>query len=106
MENELYKIRYTPLAYGDLDSIDSYISETLCNESAAERLLDKIEKAAGQLKQFPRMGSEVEDPYLSAKGYRKLVVDNYLLFHLIDDAQKEVIVMRVIYGAREYHDLL
>ena len=94
MENELYKIRYTPLAYEDLDSIDSYISETLCNESAAERLLDKIEKAAGQLKQFPRMGSEVEDPYLSAKGYRKLVVDNYLLFH------------RVIYGAREYHDLL
>ena len=68
MENELYKIRYTPLAYEDLDSIDSYISETLCNESAAERLLDKIEKAAGQLKQFPRMGSEVEDPYLSAKG--------------------------------------
>lgn len=106
MENELYKIRYTPLAYEDLDSIDSYISETLCNESAAERLLDKIEKAAGQLKQFPRMGSEVEDPYLSAKGYRKLVVDNYLLFHLIDDTQKEVIVMRVIYGAREYHDLL
>ena len=52
MENELYKIRYTPLAYEDLDSIDSYISETLCNESAAERLLDKIEKAAGQLKQF------------------------------------------------------
>ena len=85
MENELYKIRYTPLAYEDLDSIDSYISETLCNESAAERLLDKIEKAAGQLKQFPRMGSEVEDPYLSAKGYRKLVVDNYLLFHLIDE---------------------
>ena len=56
MENELYKIRYTPLAYEDLDSIDSYISETLCNESAAERLLDKIEKAAGQLKQFPRKG--------------------------------------------------
>lgn len=44
MENELYKIRYTPLAYEDLDSIDSYISETLCNESAAERLLDKSKK--------------------------------------------------------------
>lgn len=106
MENELYRIQYTPLAFEDLDGIDTYISETLCNAVAAERLIEQMEKSINQLKQFPYMGSKVEDEYLAAKGYRKLVVENYLIFHLIDEPQREVIIMRVIYGAREYHNLL
>lgn len=106
MENEWYRIRYTPLAFDDLNEIDTYISETLCNEAAAERLLDEIEHSVNQLKQFPYIGSEVEDSYLAAKGYRKLVVSNYLVFHLVNEQAKEIVIMRVIYGAREYHNLL
>ena len=46
MESKLYQIRYTPLAYQDLDEIDSYISETLHNPQAAEKLLnEKIGRA-------------------------------------------------------------
>ena len=106
MENENYRIRYTPLAYEDLDEIDSYITDTLCNESAAEQLLAEMERSINQLRQFPQIGSKVEDAYLAEKGYRKLVVENYLVFHLINEAAKEVIIMRILYGAREYHKLL
>lgn len=106
MESERYRIRYTPLSYEDLDEIDTYITETLCNEAAAERLLAEMEKSINQLRQFPQIGSRVEDAYLAAKGYRKLVVENYLIFHLINEDAKEVIIMRVLYGAREYHKLL
>lgn len=106
MEHESYRIRFTPLAFDDLNETDAYISETLCNEAAAQRLLKEMEESVNQLKQFPRIGSEVEDAYLASKGYRKLVVDNYLIFHLINEAQREVVIMRVIYGAREYRNLL
>lgn len=106
MENECYKIRYTPLAYEDLDEIDTYISETLLNPQAAENLLDEMEKSIRQLEQFPYVGSEVEDSSLSDKGYRKLVVQNYLIFHIVDLEQKQVVIMRILYGAREYHNLL
>lgn len=106
MKIENYHIQYTPLAFEDLDEIDRYITNTLCNEQAAEHLISVMEKVIGQLKQFPRIGSEVEDAYLSARGYRKLVVDNYLIFYLINDTQRAVVIMRILYGAREYHNLL
>ena len=106
MENESYAIKYTPLAFKDLDEIDSYITDTLCNEQAAERLISDMEKAVSALKQFPRSGAEVDDAYLAAKGYRRLVVNNYLVFYLIDEAQKAAVIMRILYGAREYHGLL
>lgn len=34
MESENYRIRYTPLAYEDLDEIDTYISAVLLNPQA------------------------------------------------------------------------
>lgn len=106
MEIENYRIQYTPLAFEDLDEIDGYITNTLCNKQAAERLITEMETSISQLKQFPRIGSEVQDTYLSAKGYRRLVVDNYLVFYLVDEGQKSVVIMRILYGAREYHNLL
>lgn len=106
MENERYRIRYTPLAFDDLDEIDSYITDTLCNGQAAVRLLNEIEKSVDQLRQFPQIGSVVEDAYLASKGYRKLIVENYLVFYLINEPQKEAVIMRVLYGAREYHNYL
>ncbi len=102
----MYQIRYTPLAYEDLDSIDSYIAKTLANPSAADRLMEKMERSINQLKDLPYIGSEVADAYLAAKGYRKLVVDNYIVFHLVSEKERTVIVMRVLHGAREYQNLL
>ncbi len=106
MESEDYRIRYTPLAYEDLDKIDTYISTVLLNPQAAFNLLAEMEESVNRLKQFPLSGSEPGDSYLASKGYRKLVVQSCLVFHLVDQAQKEVIVMRVVYGAREYRSLL
>lgn len=106
MENKPYKIRYTPLAYDDLADISRYISEVLANHAAADRLMSKMEKNINQLTDFPYSGSEVRDNYLASKGYRKLVVDNYLVFYIVSDEQQMIVVMRVIYGAREYQNLL
>lgn len=106
MGNNTFRIRYTPLAFADLDDIDSHISETLCNPQAAENLLDEMEKSIRQLEHYPTLGFEVNDSYLASKGYRKLSVQNYLVFYLINHKEQEVIIMRVLYGAREYRDLL
>ncbi|MDO4553309.1 MAG: type II toxin-antitoxin system RelE/ParE family toxin [Bacillota bacterium] len=105
MENNRHQIRYLPLAFEDLDGIDSYISDVLNNPAAAETLMTEIERAVEQLEQFPYIGSELEDACLAAKGYRKLVVENYLVFYIVNDERREVIIMRVMYGAREYRNL-
>ncbi|WP_394683466.1 type II toxin-antitoxin system RelE/ParE family toxin [Schaedlerella sp.] len=36
----------------------------------------------------------------------KITVQNYLVFYLIDHAEKALIIMRILHGAREYRDLL
>lgn len=45
MGRDNYNIRFTPLAYEDLDEIDTYISETLMNPQAAECLLEEMEQS-------------------------------------------------------------
>ncbi len=106
MESKLYQIRYTPLAYQDLDEIDSYISETLHNPQAAEKLLNEMETSINRLKTHPLIGFEVDDSLLASKGYRKLIIRNYMAFYLPNPEKREVIIMRILYGAREYRDIL
>ena len=59
-----------------------------------------------RLKEFPFSCSYVADEFLRNKGYRKLIIDNYIVFYLIDEENKQVIIMRVLYGKQKYEDLL
>ncbi len=106
MENKRFHIRFTPLALEDLDEIDDYITNSLHNPSAALKLLDQFQYSIDQLKEFPLLGGRVNDRYLAKKGYRKLVVQNYLVFYLVREPSAEIIISRILYGAREYRHLL
>jgi addiction module RelE/StbE family toxin len=101
-----YDLRIMPMAEEDLDGIFGYIANTLEAPVAANRLMMKIEKAIQTLKDTPRIGPKCRDKILSKKGYRKLIIDNYIAFYLVSDEDRTVIVMRVIYGRRNYTALL
>ena len=106
MTEKMYSLKFTEKAADDLDNIYSYISEQLFNSIAARNLINNIESSLIRLKSFPYSCSFVSDEILKGKGYRKLIVDNYIVFYLIDETNEQVIVMRVLYGAQEYQDLL
>jgi len=59
-----------------------------------------------RLKEFPFSCNYVPDEYLKKKGYRKLIIDNYTAFYLVNEEEKQVIVMRVLYGRQKYESLL
>lgn len=90
----------------DLDGIYRYISAELFAESAATKLMDRIESSIMQLSEFPKLGNRLTDEYLRLKGYRRIIVDSYIIFYLVDEQRKKVIIMRVLYGKRKYEDLL
>ncbi|MCC9293478.1 type II toxin-antitoxin system RelE/ParE family toxin [Clostridium sp. WLY-B-L2] len=48
----------------------------------------------------------VIDETLKQRGYRKLIIDNYIAFYLVDDNKQQVIIMRILYGARNHKDIL
>lgn len=102
----MYKLEYLPVARQDLVEIVRYISQELKNPDAAERLAVKLTDAAAGVLSFP-YACPAYIPIRPLKHeYRKLVVQNYLLFYWIDDVKRIVTVARVIYARRDYGQML
>lgn len=98
------EVQYLPLAEADLLEIIGYIRKD--NPRAAQDTFARFEEALGKLGSFPELGPVVRDDRLSSKGYRVLVIDNYLAFYVVDERLGVVEVRRVLHGRRRYSFLL
>ncbi|WP_138418014.1 type II toxin-antitoxin system RelE/ParE family toxin [Aquibacillus sediminis] len=106
MDKSNYSLKVTPVAKDDLEAIYEYISNEIFNEPAARQLLNKIESAFLRLRDFPFSCNYVADETLKNKGYRKVIVDHYIGFYIVDETKQEVIIMRVLYGRKKYQDFI
>ena len=97
-----YKVKFTPLADNDMDGVYQYIFDTLNAPMAAENLIEEIEQKTKRLEDMPYSCAAVDDELLKAKGYRKLVVKNFIALYVVSDDEKLVTIMRVVYGASDY----
>ncbi len=97
-----YKVRLSPEARQDLLDIADYVN-TLSPE-AAIRYYDEIIREILSLDEMPARYPRPHDLALAVKGYRYLVVRDYLVFYVI--SQDRVLVRRILYGKRNYTDLL
>ena len=88
MEKNKYKTRFTPKASNDLEEIYSYIVSELYSMASANNLMNKIETSIMRLVDFPLSCSFVDDETLKEKGYRKLIIDKYIAFFIVDEMQK------------------
>jgi len=100
-----YKIIVSKDANRDIDEIVSYIVHELKNTRAAMSFLDGVEKSYTGITENPFMYSLCNDARLYKEGYRKIVIKNYLIFYRVDENQKSVFIVRVLYGARDYSNL-
>jgi len=106
MSTHNYNLKFTLKAEEDLDEIYGYIFGTLSATIAADKLVDHIEKAIMRLKEYPFSCQYVLDEPLKTRGYRKLIVDNYLIFYLVNEVEEQVVIMRILYGASHYQGIL
>jgi len=102
--SDKYQINYLPIAKNDLNNIIEYIQTD--NSNAALNLLNDIDKSILQLQNFPFKGKVPEDNHLQSKGYRMLVVKNYIVFYVVYENIKEVEIRRILHGRRKYKFLL
>jgi toxin ParE1/3/4 len=96
-----YHIRLLRAAEDDLTEIVTYIAAD--RPQAAEALATKIEKAIELLSHNPYLGKVPQEGDLAGLGYRYLVVQNYLVFYIIEG--KTAYVHRILHGARDYLNL-
>ena len=97
-----YKVIIFPTAKQDLNDIVDYLN-TLSPE-AALKYYDEITEQIASLAEFPERCPRPKDLALAAKGYRCLIVRNYLVFYVVTG--DTVQVRRILYGRRDYTRLL
>lgn len=102
MSKNKFQVRFLSIAEEDLTEIVSYIAED--NPTAAIGLADKIEKNLELLSENSQLGRIPRDEEIRNLGYRYIIVDNYLIFYIIEE--RTIFVHRIIHGARNYKILL
>ena len=86
-----YKIKYLPIANKDILAIDEALAEY---PGKAKRLFQEMDKKLKLLEDMPHMWSYYSDNLK----YRKMILEDYLLFYLVDDKAREIRVYRVLYS--------
>ena len=93
----MYELEYKPLAQQDMVNIVGYISKTLHNPAAAERLAKAFIDEAEAIREFP-YSMPVYHPIRPIKyEYRKLIIKNYVMFYRVDEAAKLITIARIVY---------
>lgn len=95
-----YKVKINPRAIRELDSIYEYIAKDKSDPENAKGQVDRIKKAILKLDTFPQSHQQHNEGRYAEKGYRQLLIDNYIAIFRIDEANKIVYVVTIQYQGR------
>jgi len=90
-----HRISFLCEARQDIKDITSYLSQYYA--STARNFATKLKKQVNQLKTLPLMYPVYEDDQL----YRRMVIDDYLLFYSVEEKRNLVIIHRIFHSKRD-----
>ena len=103
---ERYEVLIEASAEIDIAGILAYIAKTLKEPENAKHVYASIKAKISGLDEMPLRNKVVdEEPYRSM-GIRPLYVGNYTIFYSIDEDNREVHVLRILYSRRLWQNLL
>jgi toxin ParE1/3/4 len=97
-----YRIKIFPMAENDLLEIVEYLNTLL--PQAALKYYNLIIESVGSLADLPERCPLVKDAQLRLRGYRALLIKNYIVFYLVNGNTVEI--RRILYAKRQYETLL
>ena len=95
-----YKVKINPRAIRELDNIYEYIAAEKLSPENAKGQVNRIKSAILDLGTLPQSHQERHEGRYAGKGYRQLIVDNYIVIFRIDEANKTVYVVTIQYQGR------
>lgn len=97
-----YTVKMFPQAYRDIDKIyEQVLLVSNCADDAIA-LAENLEKAILSLEEQPYRGTERKYGFYAFKGYRQLIVENYIIIYEVFENEKVVAVVTVKYGKSEF----
>lgn len=95
-----YKVKLAPKAVQDLERIYQYIASEKQTPVIAKGQIDRIKEAILNLSIFPYAHQVRKEGKYAKRGYRQLLVDNYIVVYRIDEVPKIVYVVTAQYQRR------
>lgn len=95
-----YKVKINPKAIRDLDGIYEYIANEKLSAENAKGQIERIKKAVLKLDTFSQSHQERSEGRYAGKGYRQLLIDNYIVIFRTDENSRIVYVVTVQYQGR------
>ena len=103
---DVYSVNITEPAETDLRDIARYIPSQLNAPTTALNMVRTIREAIAKLETGALLYPLVRDDRLAALGYRPLIIKNYIAFYVVNEKEKTVDVDRILYGRRDWQNLL
>ncbi|MBO5348252.1 MAG: type II toxin-antitoxin system RelE/ParE family toxin [Clostridia bacterium] len=97
-----YEVILTESAKEELEDIFYYILKKLKAKKAAENFINKIERKILILEDIPNSYCIIDQCKLRKPKYRKLPINNYIVIYRVDEANKKVYIIRIVYKGRNY----
>ena len=95
-----YHIKLYPRAYRDMEEIYRYIAIEKQVPENAKAQTDRIWKAIKNLEIFPDSHQDRLEGKYAGKGYKQLLIDNYIAIYKINETEKTVYIITVQYQGR------
>ena len=98
----MYTIHYTEKAEADLQEILYYVALDSGSRETTIRLWETIQKSIQVLETFPEAGVRPRFSPIRKQGYRMLPSGRYLIFYKVQESSGQIMISRILHGAREY----
>ena len=96
-----YVVKIMPKAVQDLRDIYRYITFELMDRESAKHQVYNLETAIKGLDEMPLRFRLYERSPWSERGLRKMPVDNFVVFYMVQSNTGIVSILRVLYGGRD-----
>lgn len=96
-----YRVIITPDAADDIFRLKSYIAVTLQAPETALKYIRGIRGEIEKLDTFPAAIAPVPDEPWHSRGVRRIIYKNFYIYYRINESEKIVYVLNVIYARRD-----
>lgn len=101
-----YELIIADMANYQLKVIIEYMCNKLYNEQAAKNFIDKLQEKYNKVSTNPYIYEASRDTRLEEKGYRKIVIDNYVIMYVVNEDKKEIYINGIFCVRQNYERYL
>ena len=97
----IYEVEVSEQADSDLRGIFEYIAFELQSPENASGQLDRLEEQILSLDTMPERYRKYEKEPWKSRGLHVVPIDNYCVLYIVDNDDRTVSIMRVMYAGRD-----